>query len=115
MQKIIKTNTTHRTASFVILEPETIDFNGQVISEEEIIKTAHEFMLNLQEKYVNIDHTSNSVQADVQFVESFILPTDFEDIKKGSWIVAFKFSEEKWEQVQNGNQRGEAIYFLKNL
>lgn len=45
MQAIFKTDTINRTASFVVLEPETLDFNGQKISEEEIIKTAQEKIL----------------------------------------------------------------------
>lgn len=106
MQKIIKTDNSHQTATFVILEPNSVDFNWQIISEEEIIKTAHEFMENLTKKYVNINHTEDSKQDDVKYVESFISPVDLvlgdTTIKKGSWLVAFKFSDEKWQQVLNG-------------
>lgn len=99
MQKIIKTDNSHQTATFVILEPNSVDFNEQIISEEKIIKTAHEFMENLTQKYVNINHTEDSKQDDVKYVESFISPVDLvlgdATIKKDSWLVAFKFSDEK--------------------
>lgn len=63
-------------------------------------------MENLTKKYVNINHTEDSKQDDVKYVESFISPVDLvlgdTTIKKGSWLVAFKFSDEKWQQVLNG-------------
>lgn len=104
MQKIFKNISGHNTATFVILEPDIVDFNGQKITEDEIIKTAHEFMANLSHKYVNIDHKADTKQDDVLMVESFISPVDIElggeIIKKGSWLVAFKLSDEKWQALE---------------
>jgi hypothetical protein len=110
-ERIIKTETTNQTATFVILEPGVIDLNGQEISEEEIIKTAHEFVINLTDKYVNVDHTKNTAQDDVIFVESYVSPVDMEisteTIKKGTWLVAFKFlSADKWQMLLDGDITG---------
>lgn len=110
-ERIIKTETTNQTATFVILEPGVVDLNGQEISEDEIIKTAHEFMMNLPEKYVNLNHSKNTEQDDVIFVESYISPMDMElsdeKIKKGTWLVAFKFlSADKWQMVLDGDITG---------
>lgn len=104
--KIIK-NSEKRTATFVILEPEIEDRNGDIISADEIIETAHEFFLNSWAKSVNLDHTENSDIDDVRFVESFVAPVDLEiwgeTIKKGSWLVAFRFfSDERWKQLEDG-------------
>lgn len=54
--RIAKTNSDHKTITFVILTPETVDRNGDKISQDEIIKTAHEFVINIKDKYVNVDH-----------------------------------------------------------
>ena len=110
-ERIIKTETTNQTATFVILEPGVMDLNGQEISEEEIIKTAHEFMINLTEKYVNLNHSKNTEQDDVVFVESYVSPVDMdisdEKIKKGTWLVAFKFlSADKWQMLLDGDITG---------
>lgn len=110
-ERIIKTETTNQTATFVILEPGVIDLNGQEISEEEIIKTAHEFVINITEKYVNVNHQKNTDQDDVIFVESYVSPIDMEisdeTIKKGTWLVAFKFlSADKWQMLLDGDITG---------
>ena len=41
--RILKTSDKHQTISFAILTPDEVDRNGDKISEDEIIKTAHEF------------------------------------------------------------------------
>lgn len=110
-ERIIKTETSNQTATFVILEPGVMDLNGQEISEEEIIKTAHEFMMNLTEKYVNVNHEAKTEQDDVIFVESYVSPVEMdiadEKIKKGTWLVAFKFlSADKWQMLIDGDITG---------
>ena len=116
-ERIIKTETSNQTATFVILEPGIVDLNGQEISEEEIIKTAHEFVINLQEKYVNVDHVKNTAQDDVIFVESYVSPVEFSistaTIKKGTWLVAFKFlSADKWQMLVDGEITGVSMEWL---
>ena len=75
--RIIK-NTSHQTATFVILEPEVEDRNGDIVSVDEIVLTAHSFMRHLQEKRANMNHMRNTDQDDVAFVESFIAPVDLD-------------------------------------
>lgn len=116
-ERIIKTETSNQTATFVILEPGVMDLNGQEISEEEIIKTAHEFMVNLTEKYVNMNHEKNTNQDDVVFVESYVSPVDMdisdEKIKKGTWLVAFKFiSADKWQMLLDGDITGVSMEWV---
>lgn len=61
-----------------MLTPNIVDRNGDIISEDEIIKTAHDFMQNISEKYLNIDHEdgTNIEKTKYSFVENFIAPTD---------------------------------------
>lgn len=74
--QIIKTDNGFNTVLFVALVPLEIDRNGDIITEEEITKTAHDFVRNLGKKAVNIDHEDNTVITTAEFVESFVAPVD---------------------------------------
>lgn len=95
-EKILKASAGHNTITYAVLVPEEEDRNGDVISDNEIIKTAHEFMSNLQAKSVNFNHEDGTDTQDVIFVESFVAPAEIplengKVIKKGTWMVGFKF------------------------
>ena len=94
--------------TFVVLEPDVADRNGDIISEDEIINTAHEFMINLIEKKINIDHDDDLEidKEEAQFVESFITPVSIpvdenDEIKKGSRLVAIKFSDDLFKKIED--------------
>lgn len=108
MIKLLKTNDTHKTISFCILTPNITDRNWDVISEDEIIKTAHEFGWNMQNKFLNIDHKNETYinKEQYKFVENFIAPNDIivweNIIKKWSWYVWIKFlDEELYKKVKD--------------
>jgi hypothetical protein len=75
---------------FVALVPDKEDRNGDIISADEIVKTAHKFVADIRNKKVNIDHTDELVE-NAQFVESYINPMDQDWdghlIPKGSRII----------------------------
>ncbi len=77
-KRIIKTNDTHKTVTYVILEPDSPDLDGDYIDENEIIKTAHDFVENLHLKKINYNHQDDTDTEDATFVESFIAPVDIE-------------------------------------
>ncbi|MDD3145453.1 MAG: XkdF-like putative serine protease domain-containing protein [Candidatus Gracilibacteria bacterium] len=60
MIKLLKTDDIHKTVSFCILTPDIEDRNGDVITSEEIIKIAHDFGANMQNKFLNIYHEDNT-------------------------------------------------------
>jgi len=90
----------------VVYEPDVEDAHGDFMSAEEIEKAAHVFMKD----YRNIDkqHDFNAGVGEV--VESYIAPTDFkigdEEIKKGSWVLVTKASDEIWGQIKKGEITG---------
>ena len=89
-----------------VLIPDEEDLNGDIITADEIQKTAYEFIENLASKEVNIDHTTEEVKDSV-FVESYIAPVDLdfgdgEIIPRGSWIVGIKLSDEYYAMALNG-------------
>lgn len=108
--QIISKNEWLNTILFVALVPDEIDRNWDIISEFEITKTAHEFMTNLQEKNIDIDHNPENTLDDFKFVESFISQNEiilenWNIIPKWSWVVWIKFEPEiyqkfvSWEYV----------------
>lgn len=108
MIKLLKTDDSHKTISFCVLTPDIEDRNWDIISEEEIIKTAHEFGASMQDKYLNVDHEENSdiEKAKYQFVENFIAPNDIiiweYVVKRGSWYIWIKFlDDELYEWVKS--------------
>lgn len=123
MIKLLKTDDSHKTVSFCILVPDEEDRNGDIISAEEIIKTAHEFMANIWDKFLNIDHKDDSHIDNSMFiyVENFIAPNDiiFWDnvVKKWSWYVWIKFlDDDLYEDVKSGEFVWVSMegYFLKD-
>lgn len=105
MFKLIKSSYENRTATFVLLVPDKEDRNWDTISEQEIIKTAHEFAENLHEKVVNINHKdwTDLTFDQAHFVETWIAPITITiwdvEIKKWSWLVAIKFDEEYFQML----------------
>ena len=114
--KVLKSEAViHNTISFVALEPDIVDYNGDIISKDEIIKVAHNFMINLQDKVVNVNHQTwtDLSKTEAMFVESYILPVDVDFwtdiVHAGSWIVAIKFSDEMYQKVIDGDYVGISI------
>ena len=101
--KIIKTDNLLNVALYCVLTPDYIDRNWDKISQEEITKTAYEFIQNLEKKAVNINHEENTDLETAKFVESYITPVDIEVweniIKKWSWIVWIQFDKSTYEDI----------------
>lgn len=100
----------------VVLEPETEDLEGDVISSEEIEKTAHGYAV--ESRVVGYAHKKDSsgkiVLADADVVETFIAPVDFtigaESIKKGSWVLGVKVNDsDLWQTIVKGDFDGVSI------
>ena len=95
----------------VVLEPETIDAQNDIISEETIRNACHKFMeefqnLGLQHKFL--------VNGAVKILESFVAPVDFkagdQTIRKGSWVLAVRVLDDKlWKMVKDGDLTGFSI------
>jgi hypothetical protein len=90
----------------VVYEPDVVDAHGDFMTAAEIEKAAHQFLKDAR----NIDkqHDFNAGVGEV--VESYIAPTDFtignEEIKKGSWVLVTKASDEIWELIKKGEITG---------
>ncbi|MDR0607078.1 MAG: XkdF-like putative serine protease domain-containing protein [Candidatus Peribacteria bacterium] len=105
-RKNIRKVHTFNTVIFVALVPDVEDRNGDIISEEEIRKTAYDFMENIQEKQVNINHEPDTIITSAIFVESAIATQDLEwekgTVPKGSRLIGIKFDDETYQKVLDG-------------
>ena len=107
--QIIKTDNSFNTVLFVALVPFETDRNGDIITDEEITKTAHDFVKNLSKKKVNVDHGKGS-DSDIDtahYVESYIAPVDIQVglniIPQGSWIIGIQFDDETYKRIKDGD------------
>jgi DNA adenine methylase len=95
----------------IVLEPETVDAQGDIYSEAEIRSAAHRFM----EEFggLGLMHRMR-VNEQVKVLESFLAPDDLRlgdtTVKKGTWLLAVRvLSDPLWEQVKSGELTGFSI------
>ncbi|UPV77780.1 XkdF-like putative serine protease domain-containing protein [Bacillus rugosus] len=90
----------------IVYEPDTVDAHGDFMTAAEIEKAAHGFLKDARE----IDKQHDFQGGVGAVVESYVAPADFEmngeTIKKGSWVLVTKASEEIWEQIKKGEITG---------
>lgn len=99
---IIKRNDEKQLVYGIVLEPEKVDGQNDIISAEEIEKTAHSYLK--KSRVVGSNHVE---KADANVVESYIAPANFtmkgEPVVEGSWILAVKIEDDTlWQQVKQG-------------
>lgn len=90
----------------IVYEPDTPDAHGDFMTVAEIEKAAHGFLKDARE----IDKQHDFQGGVGEVVESYVAPADFEvngeTIKKGSWVLVTKASDEVWEQIKKGEITG---------
>lgn len=108
---IAKTDDAKKLVYGVVYEPDAEDSHGDMMTAEEIEKAVHGFMANLaiaKGAVMDTQHDFDPGVGDV--VECYIAPVDFEmegeTIRKGSWVLVTKASDEIWESIQKGDITG---------
>ena len=108
--KLIKTENPQKLLYGVVYEPDVEDAHGHLAEQEEIEKACHKFMAD----YRNMDKHHNLQGGAGVPVESYIAPLDMEigeqTIKKGSWVLVSKASDEVWEQYIQGEINGYSLF-----
>ncbi|MCY7681003.1 XkdF-like putative serine protease domain-containing protein [Bacillus pumilus] len=103
---IAKADEAQRLVYGIVYEPNVADAHGDYMTPAEIEKAAHGFLKDARE----IDKQHDFQGGVGEVVESYIAPSDFEMgdevIKKGSWVLVTKASDEIWEQIQKGEITG---------
>jgi hypothetical protein len=97
----------------VVLEPHTIDAQDDVMTKDDIEKTAHAYLE--KSRVIGGEHTK---AIDAVPVESFIAPQDFtvsgqygdQVVKEGSWVLGVKVKDPaEWQKVLDGDYTGVSI------
>ncbi|KIL14199.1 XkdF-like putative serine protease domain-containing protein [Bacillus safensis] len=103
---LTKAEDAHRLVYGVVYEPNTPDAHQDFMSATEIERAAHGFMKDAR----HIDKQHDFQHGVGEVVESYIAPADFEVggelIRKGSWVLVTKASQEIWDQIQKGHITG---------
>lgn len=101
-----------RTVLGIVLEPETVDSQGDIYSEEEVEKALETFM----ESYQNfkVMHNGEVINKEISILQTFIAPTDLEingqQVKKGTWLLKVRVNNDHiWKKVKNGELTGFSI------
>ena len=106
---IIKADDEKRLVFGVVLEPHTVDLQGDVLDLDTIEKAAYNYLVS--SRVVGDGH---SQQAKAEVVESYLAPADMElggqSISKGSWVMVVHVSDDElWSAVKSGDYTGFSI------
>lgn len=92
----------------VVLEPGTVDAQGDTIAPEEIERAAHIWLAKYQER--GLMHR-RLVNKDVEIYESYVAPQEMtiggKAVLKGTWLLMYHIlSDQIWEDVKSGKLTG---------
>jgi hypothetical protein len=104
-----------RTVFGIVLEPETVDSQGDIYSEDEVRQTAWRFA----ERYQHFGLMHRQIVPGIVLLETYLAPVDFEivdrngqaqKIKKGTWLLRVRVTDDSiWEAVKDGRLDGFSI------
>jgi len=91
----------------IVYEPDEVDSQGDMTTEDEIRKAAYQFMEEVQKFKMN--HKGKPVKARV--LESYIAPNDLviagHEVKKGSWLLTTRILDKQiWDDIKSGKLTG---------
>lgn len=111
---LIKANIEEKTVTGVVLQPEVVDAQGDIISAEVIRKAAHNFLKKYNKATtLGLQHKVFS-NTGFELCESWITPQEVvingTTIKEGAWVMTvFVGNSKAWELVKNGKLKGFSI------
>jgi 2'-5' RNA ligase len=98
----------------VVLSPDEFDSQGDIMSAEEIMKTAHKYIAD-----VRVGGAQHKQKINAYPVESYLAPQDLEfpdegygpqTVKKGAWVLGMKVEDpDEWEKVCDGEYQSFSI------
>ncbi len=99
-----------RTVFGVVLEPEVVDAQGDIYSEEEVRNTAWKFM----ERYQQFGLMHVTIEPMILPLESYCAPVDMDingrKVRKGTWLLRVRVLDDTmWEAVKAGALTGFSI------
>ena len=110
---ILKSDEEKRIVTGIVLQPEVVDAQGDIYSEDVIGEAAANFLADYnRQTELGLQH--KMFGNDVQLISSWVSPVDFilggQTIKKGSWLMSVRILDDKiWEAVKSGKITGFSI------
>ena len=106
-----------RLVTGIILVPDEVDKQGDIVSAEAIEELAYNFMSDYRAQESDMGEMHTDMRDDIQLVESYLAPQELtfgtKIVKRGSWIVTSKvLNDDAWKKVEDGTYRG---YSIKGL
>jgi|GEM_PF-7005395 len=114
---ILKMDRARQIVYSVVLEPDTLDTQDDLISADEIEKACH-YYLSTARVVKDYHGKFNPGPAAVEVIENFIAPCDFEvdgpygrqKVIKGSWVMGVHVSDPVlWQKVERGEYTGFSV------
>jgi hypothetical protein len=95
----------------IVLEPDTVDLQGDVVTADTIRKAAHDYMEH--SGAIGLQH-EEIITGKAKILETFIAPVDFDVggrvIRKGSWVMCQRIVDDGlWKAVKAGDITGFSI------
>jgi DNA adenine methylase len=95
----------------IVLEPETVDAQGDVIASDEIRQAAFGWMVNYRR--AGLQHKSDITHS-VKVVESYLAPCDLTIagvvVRRGTWLMGWRIEDDQiWAGVKSGDITGFSI------
>jgi len=113
---IFKSNEEEKLVTGIVLEPETIDGQGEIISASEIRKTCFKFM----QDFATLGLMHSMFPSSLKIIENYIAPVNFKidgkEVKKGSWLITTKVLDDQiWKAVKSGELKGYSIQGISRV
>jgi hypothetical protein len=112
--EILKANEEEQTVSGVVLQPEVVDAQGDIMSADVIKKAAYGFLMNFNKSTkLGLQH-STFPKGKLALVESYVAPNGIvlgaKTVRAGSWIMTVKVLDATiWKRVKDGKITGFSI------
>jgi hypothetical protein len=92
----------------VVLEPDSVDSQGDTIKSEEIERAAHLWLARFQDR--GLMHRK-IINGKIEIYESYIAPRDLiingQKVKKGTWLLMLHVLDDVlWKSIQDGDMTG---------
>jgi len=110
---IVKANVEEQTITGVVLQPEVVDAQGDIISSDVIRNASHKF-LAAHNKETKLGLMHKDFKSRFELFESYIAPVDLvigdNHVKAGAWLIVVHVLDKKiWDQVKAGKLTGFSI------
>lgn len=112
--EIVKASDEEQTVTGIVLQPEVVDAQGDIMSADVIKETAYNFLQNFNKSTkLGLQH-STFPKGKLALVESYIAPNGIvlgaKTVRQGAWIMTVKVLDAAvWKKVKDGKIAGFSI------